>query len=312
MEVLAPSPAARPGDDSMVAMLARIEARLERVEASLTSVRQVQQMQIQVQQVQQQEQPVQAPSQLASQPPLQPEPHPLPPPALLSVHTVGTALLAPAAPSQRAEGDANTMVSTSFNNHSFNNHSFNNRDSFNNRVLQNPEDPPGATLRQTLSRMSRDLETSVEEDAPGLLQTQLQNTTRAKLKKLQPNEVFGAESASAVVNTAGRALTHRELEMRAQEQRASAHCLLHPQRRFRFNWDLASCLLILFMAISLPYRIAFVLHWSLSGRVLDFLIDAFFMLDIVINLRTMIVVNGELITSSCAALIALMLLPGAL
>ena len=70
-----------------------------------------------------------------------------------------------------------------------------------------------------------------------------------------------------------------------------------PKGTFRLYWDLTSCILILFVALSLPYRVAFLAEWSMPWRVLDLLTDLQFLADVFVNCRTTTVENGEVITS---------------
>ncbi|KAL1503852.1 hypothetical protein AB1Y20_012316 [Prymnesium parvum] len=73
--------------------------------------------------------------------------------------------------------------------------------------------------------------------------------------------------------------------------------LLYPGQGFRLWWDVVSVLLVLFTLISLPYRIAFILDWSLFLTVIDLLIDIFFIVDLPLNFITAHRVKDELVTS---------------
>ena len=60
-----------------------------------------------------------------------------------------------------------------------------------------------------------------------------------------------------------------------------------------------SMLLVFFIAISLPYRVAFLIDCPSTGfAVADFMIDIFFIVDILLNFRTAVVIDGELLTST--------------
>ena len=79
-------------------------------------------------------------------------------------------------------------------------------------------------------------------------------------------EVFGTSSA----NDAAR--KHQQQLKNQREHNkfmlAQLHRLLvEPQSRFRLWWDLISCVLICFIALSLPYRSAFEPDWSLTWTV---------------------------------------------
>ena len=62
--------------------------------------------------------------------------------------------------------------------------------------------------------------------------------------------------------------------------------VLHPGQNIRMWWDISSIILVLFICITLPYRLAFVAEWSLFLTVVDLLIDVFFLVDIAVNFNT--------------------------
>ena len=100
-------------------------------------------------------------------------------------------------------------------------------------------------------------------------------------------------SALATVDNADR--------FKAQQQEpVIPRGILHPFSTFRLLWDLLSIFLISFIAISLPYRLAFPVTDSLAQIVLDFVIDVYFVVDIFVNFRTAYYNDGDLICSQCA------------
>ena len=97
--------------------------------------------------------------------------------------------------------------------------------------------------------------------------------------------------------------------MKVDTRLAMRQCLLLPSSKFRLWWDAVACALIFFIATVLPYRTAFVIDWSIGWTVVDFIIDIFFLIDILINCRTMIVIDGTLSRNSHAKLIGLSIGP---
>jgi hypothetical protein len=78
-------------------------------------------------------------------------------------------------------------------------------------------------------------------------------------------------------------------QQRLDGQRA---CLIKPESNFRRRWDAISCVLIVFIAFTLPYRIAFVEDDFLAWRFIDFAIDLHFLADLVVNVRRTRYSNG--------------------
>ena len=73
---------------------------------------------------------------------------------------------------------------------------------------------------------------------------------------------------------------------------------LRPQSPMRFYWDLTATILIALMALTLPFRLAFVPSWSLEWEVVDLLTDVFFLVDIALNFVTAYVNDtGQHVTS---------------
>ena len=48
---------------------------------------------------------------------------------------------------------------------------------------------------------------------------------------------------------------------------------MHPSSRFRVAWDVIACIFVVWISVSLPFRIAFSREWTLGMAVADFLID---------------------------------------
>ncbi len=74
--------------------------------------------------------------------------------------------------------------------------------------------------------------------------------------------------------------------------------VLKPTSTLRVSWDVVSIVLITYITISLPYRLAFYSELENFGlAAFDFLIDIFFLCDLIINFRTAYVRDGELVSS---------------
>ena len=136
------------------------------------------------------------------------------------------------------------------------------------------------------------------------------------LKKFQAESILGTHPRAGN----GSRNSHEarsSLAIAAQrETRAKKvdRCIILPHSRFRTAWDAIAVTLILYIAIALPYRLAFeALVTTSSGtptdanegpasvdpiRVLDFLVDCFFMLDIGLNFRSAFIdIAGNVVTS---------------
>ena len=72
-------------------------------------------------------------------------------------------------------------------------------------------------------------------------------------------------------------------------------CVLHPESSFRYMWDIVSIFLVFWIVLTLPPRLAFVSASNVHMVRFDFVIDLFFMVDIVLNFRTAYMVDEELV-----------------
>jgi hypothetical protein len=86
--------------------------------------------------------------------------------------------------------------------------------------------------------------------------------------KHQANEIFGQRDGVTLASFDQSRMSHRH----PVNQKKDPHpYMVRPTSIFRFTWDLVSMFLIVFIAFTLPFRIAFVSEWSLSWEVIDFL-----------------------------------------
>ena len=138
---------------------------------------------------------------------------------------------------------------------------------------------------------------------------------RKRLSTAQSGLIFGDSLIEAEAPTMADAPARVSLRESGFElaRQATHGCLFLPESRLRMCWDFTAILLIVFIALSLPYRLAFdtapangnassvsaeevggVSDWA----VVDFVIDIFFIMDILLNFRTAYVdsVTGLLVT----------------
>ena len=100
-----------------------------------------------------------------------------------------------------------------------------------------------------------------------------------------------------ILGSALRAIDSGE-RFQARRERPVPPGVLLPSSPPRLAWDIVSIILVSYITVSLPYRTAFLSEsHSFSLSVFDFLIDVYFLVDIVINFRTAFLDDGELVTS---------------
>ena len=73
--------------------------------------------------------------------------------------------------------------------------------------------------------------------------------------------------------------------------------IITPSGTTRFTWDCVTTFLVLFIGATLPYRIAFVPAAPYWLIVVEFLIDIWFLVDMMVTSRTAYVDDGVLVTS---------------
>jgi hypothetical protein len=75
-------------------------------------------------------------------------------------------------------------------------------------------------------------------------------------------------------------------------------CMIHPESKFKYTWNLVVILLLLYTFIVMPYLIAFETVTMFSPMwFIDTLVDCLFLCDIVVNLSTAIEEDNRLIVS---------------
>jgi len=111
------------------------------------------------------------------------------------------------------------------------------------------------------------------------------------MQKFAKDEIFGRASS----RVDGKAAPKAKLQI-------DKFCLvLHPFSTGRLVWDAVGICLILVMACTLPYRLAFLsAEWSLGWAIFDLLVDLFFLFDLMLNFRTAYYEDGQLVTTSKA------------
>lgn len=74
-------------------------------------------------------------------------------------------------------------------------------------------------------------------------------------------------------------------------------CIIHPFVIWKTIWNFAMMILIIFLAILVPYRIPFDDGDTMGWIIIDILIDTLFEIDMILNFHTAIEnENGELVT----------------
>ena len=73
--------------------------------------------------------------------------------------------------------------------------------------------------------------------------------------------------------------------------------IIHPQGLFRSWWDVVSIFLICYIALVLPFRLAFEKESQFGFILMDLFIDLFFIVDFFLNTVTAYVDDGHLIMS---------------
>ncbi len=118
------------------------------------------------------------------------------------------------------------------------------------------------------------------------------------------DELAATRRDSMQMLDAGLQMHRREVQNSAlSDSQVKNRYYLSPDALLRSYWELASIWLIVFISITLPYRLAFLPDWSLGWAISDFLIDIFFIVDVLANALFFAYVDqsdgsthGELIT----------------
>ena len=115
----------------------------------------------------------------------------------------------------------------------------------------------------------------------------------AVARKFQPELLGDQTETKEIEHLAHDRVLRGRLSLSGRETLRIHRFVLYPHSNFRLSWDLVSCLLICFGSVTLPYRIAFIDKWTVGWQVFDFLVDCFFILDIVVNARTMVLLRRD-------------------
>lgn len=78
----------------------------------------------------------------------------------------------------------------------------------------------------------------------------------------------------------------RKHDFAVEHTKELPHGVLHPSGNFRQRWDATAIALVLYLSITLPYRLAFVEHDVALLLAIDVVIDVFFLLDLAVNATT--------------------------
>ena len=106
------------------------------------------------------------------------------------------------------------------------------------------------------------------------------------LRQMQGDEILGGQKS-----------VRQKKRSRGRIQRYVDRVQTSSKSTFRMYWDAGAAVVILFVALELPFRVAFVSETPLGWRVVDLLIDIQFIADVLVNCCTAPVANGEGLTS---------------
>lgn len=129
---------------------------------------------------------------------------------------------------------------------------------------------------------------SESHSPPGSVTSPEISKTIRFIAKHQKQEIFGGRELSLLALQNGRNSTRDSFRSPGDDgtPKPKYRFMIKPASNFRFLWDTSSAVIILFIAATLPFRIAFVEDWSLGWYVIDFLIDLYFFADIALNFST--------------------------
>jgi hyperpolarization activated cyclic nucleotide-gated potassium channel 2 len=153
--------------------------------------------------------------------------------------------------------------------------------------------PPGG---QVNTGSFRGIRTTDTDDTDAVKEEEQQRERDAMLlKKYASAELYGTvEQRHTKSATSAGAIAASHQHSPRQLLRIG---LLHPSKGFRLYWDLTSILLVVYISIMLPLQLAFVQCAGFGLELFDVAIDIFFLVDIAINFRTAVEVEGfELLT----------------
>ena len=101
----------------------------------------------------------------------------------------------------------------------------------------------------------------------------------------QPIQLYGIEEQLQAKKEMGLAeMNAEELEKEAMAMR----CFFHPNMPFRTTWDIVQVVLLLYVLIVVPLRVAFDVSVAFGGPGFwfDVCVDVYFIVDIAVNFRT--------------------------
>ena len=120
---------------------------------------------------------------------------------------------------------------------------------------------------------------SAGEASPDMAKRKLkaqQTSTERFLQKFAMDEVYGDRGAKSDAGPA----------MNTNDEGTLPRFMIHPTSRTRLYWDVVAIVLVFYVAVTLPYRLAFARSWPDALVYLDFIADVYFMADIILNVFT--------------------------
>lgn len=148
---------------------------------------------------------------------------------------------------------------------------------------RSPKSPPA----------SQDVSTPTEETPTEERKTVLTKKDTNFMAKFAGDEIFGSKSKQRPKKLSSEIVYHKWPH----------RLLLTPQGPSRMTWDLVGVILVVTTAISLPYLTAFISEPGIGWEVFNFLTDIFFLCDIIVNMRTAYIDDGQTITDSKAIIL---------
>jgi CRP-like cAMP-binding protein len=142
-----------------------------------------------------------------------------------------------------------------------------------------------------------------EQDRVEAEETRLKQETRKReqfMAKFSADEIYGMSASSS--HKTKRVQQHMPQDSSLGKlgdmiNWLMPRLLIQPGSTFRMWWDMISMALAFYIAVLLPYRIAFVRDWTLSNAIFDLLTDLYFIADFILNFFTCYFHDGILIDS---------------
>jgi hypothetical protein len=122
------------------------------------------------------------------------------------------------------------------------------------------------------------------------------NWTRITAKVSQgPIDDPALEGAKALTKIKGINLNHFTSNVVNKPDKAAPKWILHPESSTKLTWDIICMVCIIFLAITVPYKICFNIVYLGVWAYIDLMMTVFFMLDFVLSFNTGFYAKGALV-----------------